>query len=256
MCRSILAATLAVLFAASCGHDDAPMTRAEFCRSYGERECSNVVPACLVPDADCESVRQAWCMAWGQSEEDAQPPRPFDPQNADACLSKVSAVFGVIKNNMAIQASDFRSIDQACARVFHGIGQANESCGIDADCSGSLICDKGRCGTLHQVDPGAGCANIGESCPPGYTCGGETGVLMCEVRPGLDAACDGVPCLEELRCDSGVCVARLLTGTACQSDGDCESRFCEPFALRCGADVRFANGTAACQAYQSGGSGG
>ena len=230
------------------------MTRADFCQSYSENECSNVAPACLVTEADCQSVRQAWCMAWGQSEEDAQPSRPFDPQNAQACLSTVSAVFGALKSNLGIQASDYLSIDKACTRVFHGSAQANDTCGVDADCSGSMTCDKGRCGNAHQVDPGAGCANIGESCPPGYYCGGETGVFVCEVRPGAGANCgDGVPCLEDLRCASGVCAARLLIGTACQDDGDCASQFCEPFALKCGTDVRFADGTPACQAYQSGG---
>jgi len=249
MCKPILAAVLVALVVTSCNRDDRPMTRAEFCQNRSERECSSVAPACLVAEADCQATRQAWCAAWGQGEEDAQ--RPFDPANADACLSRVSAVFGLLKQNLAIDASNFRSIDTACERVFHGNAKANDICSVDADCSGTLICDKGRCGSLRRVDPGAGCANIGETCPLGYYCGGASGVLMCIVRSGFGSGCGaGTICLEDLRCASGFCTGRVSIGLACQDDGDCASGFCEPFASKCGTDVRFADGTPACLAYQ------
>ena len=256
MRKPILAAATAALVALSCSHDDStrdarPMTRAEFCQNYSERECADVVPACLVTEADCLAAQKAWCTAWGQGEEDALPPRPFDPQNANACLAKVSAVFDVLKNNLAIQASDYGSIADACARVFHGDAKANETCAVDADCSGTLICNKDHCGTLSQVAPNAGCANIGEDCPQGYYCGGETGVLICTARPGSGGMCSvGVPCLEDLRCVGGICTDRLDIGFACQGDGDCVSGFCEPFVLKCATAVRFAPETPACQAYQ------
>jgi hypothetical protein len=249
MCKPILAATLATLVVASCNRDDRPMTPADFCQDYSQRECSDVAPACLEPEDDCLTARQAACTDRAQLEESAQ--RPFDPANAGACLSRVSAVFSVLNHDLAIDAKDYRSIDTACARVFHGNATDNQACGVDADCSGTLVCDKGRCGTLHQVDPGAGCANIGEYCPQGYYCGLVSGVLVCAARPGLAAVCSpDIPCLEDLRCDSGICTDRLAIGLACQDDGDCASGFCEPFASKCGTDVRFAAGTPACQAYQ------
>jgi hypothetical protein len=252
MCKPISAALLAALVVTSCNRDDRPMTRAEFCQNRSERECSSVAPACLLPEVDCLAARQAACASQGQIEESAQ--RPFDPANADACLSRVSAVFGVLSHNLAIEAKDYRSIDEACARVFHGNAAANETCGVDADCSGTLVCDKGRCGTWRQVDPGAGCANIGESCPQGYYCGSGSGVWMCTARPGLGAMCDAeVACIEDLRCVGGTCADRLTIGIACQDDGECASGFCEPFASKCATDVRFAEGTSACRAYQPGG---
>lgn len=237
------------MFLAGCSGNDRPMTRAEFCQNYSERECSNVAPACLVPEADCLAARQAACADRAQIEESAQ--RSFDPANADACLSRVSAVFGVLNHNLAIEAEDYRSIDTACARVFHGNAAANEACGVDADCSGTLVCDKGRCGTWRQVDPGAGCANIGEYCPQGYYCGGASGVWMCTARSGLGAVCSPeVSCVENLRCDNGICADRLAIGLACQADGECASAFCEPFAMKCGTGVRFAEESSACKAYQ------
>jgi hypothetical protein len=157
----------------------------------------------------------------------------------------------VLNRNLAIEAKDYRSIDTVCGRVFHGNANAYEVCGVDADCSGTLICDKGRCGSPRQVEPDAGCANIGEYCPLSYYCGDASGVWMCAARPGLGAFCDaGIACLEDLRCANGVCTTRLSIGMACQDDGECASGFCEPFALKCGADVRFAEGTSACLAYQ------
>jgi hypothetical protein len=249
MCKPIFAAALAALVASSCNRDDRVMTLAQFCQSFSQRQCSNVASACLLPEADCLAARQAACAAGAQGEEDLQ--RPFDPANADACLSRVSAVFGLLKQNLAIDARSFRSIDTACERVFHGNAAANDICGFNADCSGTLACDKGRCGSLRQVEPSAGCANIGETCRQGYYCGGASGVLMCTARPGLGAACsEEVPCVENLRCNNGTCADRLVTGFACQDDGECASGFCEPFALKCGTDVRFAEGNLACQAYQ------
>jgi hypothetical protein len=227
------------------------MTRAEFCQYYSERECSNVASACLMVETDCQDVRKAACMAWGQGEEDAFRPRPFDPENADACLAKVSAVFGVLKHDLAIAAKDYESIATACARVFHGSAAANDACDVDADCSGSLICNKDHCGTLSQVEPNAGCANIGEDCTQGYYCGLVQEVLTCTARPGSGEACGpNMDCREDLRCNNGVCEDRLLIGLACQNDGDCASGFCEPFAFECGTDVRFAKNSPACQAYQ------
>jgi hypothetical protein len=250
MCKPILAAGLAALVVTSCNRDDRVMTLAEFCQSFSQRQCTNVARACLLPEADCLAVRQEACAAWAQDEQDLQ--RTFDPANTDACLSRVSAVFGLIEQNLAIDASNFRSIDTACERVFHGNARANEVCLVDADCSGTLNCDKGRCGSLRQVDPNAGCANTGEHCTKGYYCGGSSGVLLCTARPGLGAVCsEEVPCIENLRCDNGICADRLAIGFACQDDGECASGFCEPFALKCGADVRFAPGTPACQAYQA-----
>jgi hypothetical protein len=195
------------------------------------------------------AARQAACADRAQNEEAAQ--RPFDPGNADACLAKVSAVFGVLKEGLAIPAKDYQSLVEECARVFHGDAKANDLCGVNADCSGTMVCDKGRCGTWRQVQPDTGCANIGEYCPQSYTCSRVSETWFCATRPGLGAECspEGA-CLEDLRCDNGICAARLGIGFACQADGDCATGFCEPFALKCGNDVRFADTSPACQAYQ------
>jgi hypothetical protein len=256
MCKPILAAALAAMVSTSCSHDEhggaAPMAQSEFCQHYSENECSNVVPACLVPEFDCMAASQLACEAKVQLQ--ASPLRSFDPAEATACLAKVSAVFAVIKQQTAITAADFSSIDTACARVFHGSAKENESCQIQADCDGALICDRGYCGALQQVGPDKACANPGETCPQGYYCGDSSGLPVCTARPGLGEVCtDQIVCLEDLRCEGGVCTDRLPIGVSCQDDNECASNFCEPFERKCGADVRFAPESPACQAYSAGG---
>jgi hypothetical protein len=44
---------------------------------------------------------------------------------------------------------------------------------------------------------------------------------------------------------------QLGIGADCTVDQDCSSGFCEPYALKCAQDVRFANGSAACTAMGS-----
>jgi hypothetical protein len=236
----------------SCGSGEKRMTREEFCQERATRACTSIAPACLMTEVDCIAADKTGCTLWAEQQETHQPPHSFDSGNAEVCLSRVSAVYGVLKGNLAIGAKDYRSLDEACGRVFHGAAKANEVCAFDDDCTGKLFCDKGRCGTLRQVGPGEGCANIGQTCPQGYACYEATGVWLCTVRPGLGAACsDEFPCLESLRCATEVCVDRLDIGIPCKNDGECASGFCEPYAQKCANDIRFAEGTSVCRLYQT-----
>jgi hypothetical protein len=236
---------------AACDGGGPPLTRAQFSQQVSERECSSVAPACLVGEDDCVTARQTLWTSFARDEETAG--RPFDEANAGPCLAKVKAVYGVLAKNLAIRAKDYRNLGDSCGRVFHGGASANEPCTIDADCTGDLICDKGRCGSLRQVTPGGGCANIGEYCVQGYVCEDSSGVWTCVARRGKGAACSAdSTCLESLRCADGVCTDGLAIGAPCLADTDCASAFCEPFALRCGNDVRFAPETPACLAFQPG----
>jgi hypothetical protein len=250
MHRSIIFAALLSLLFTSCGSGGKPMTREEFCQEVANRECSSIVSVCRIGEVDCLTTSQSACTNWALSEESNVPPRPFDPGKANACLSKVAEVYGMAKSLVAIDATVFHRIDQACDRVFHGAAKAGEPCSIDADCTGALMCDKGHCGNLKQRGPGEGCANIGETCYQGYACYGASGFPVCAPRPGLGAPCNTeIPCLESLRCNNEVCAGRLSIG-ACLTDGECSSGFCDPFAQECADDVRFAEGSSACRAFE------
>ena len=226
------------------------MTVAEFTQALSKNECKSVVSACLIPETDCLSTRQAY---WSQvASEEAKAGRPFDPKNADACLSKVRSVYAALDKGMAIKAADYRDMKHACGRVFHGTSALNGLCAVDADCVDDLICDKQHCGNAIEVGPGKGCANIGEYCSQGFVCETSRGIAMCVARANKEAACTSDDsCLEALRCAGGVCVEGLGIGVACEADEDCDSGFCEPFAFKCGNDIRFASGSPACQNFQA-----
>jgi hypothetical protein len=244
-----LCPTLALAILASCGDDPKPLTPSQFFQERAAIECAAISAACLMPESTCMAGRQAQYATEYQSAVAAFPPRDFIPSNADACLDKVSKVYGKLDQGaVALPGSDYVALQAVCAAVYRGAKQANETCAGDLDCVDGLICDKGFCGTPSLVAPGAGCANIGEYCPTGSYCSSATGVWLCSAKvPALGYCDDSTPCLEALRCSAGTCVARLGIGEACTSDLDCSgSGFCEPYALKCANDIRFANGTAAC----------
>jgi hypothetical protein len=239
---------LGPLLAMGCGNENKSLTPTDFVNQYAEDVCAGVSPACLIPLATCTSIQitdrnqkaqEAAGLGWS-----------FVPDAGQTCLAKVGSIYGALKTSAVVKAADFEAMHQACDQVYRGPGKVNEVCTADADCTSGLICDKGHCGNKSVVPPGAGCANIGETCPVGSYCGASTdGIRSCTPKIGLGGACgEAAPCLETLRCPAGVCAAQLGIGEKCAVDQDCASKFCEPFAYQCADDVRFANHSAACVA--------
>ena len=231
-----------------CGSQPGPLTQTDFCNKYAQDVCAGVVPACLVTTATCTAGQLNACTTAARSNAG----RDFIPANAEDCLNKVSSTYGKLKQgSVALNAADIQAMDQACSDVYRGTVLANGPCTADADCLDGLICDvaKGYCGTSKLVAQGAGCANIGETCPAGFFCSAITGVWLCLSKAGLGGACDAAnPCQENLRCKAGTCVVQLDIGEVCTLDQDCSTGFCEPYAGLCAQDLRFANHTAACVA--------
>jgi hypothetical protein len=239
---------LSMLTLLGCGSQPGPLTQTDYCNEYAQGVCSGVVPACLVTTATCMAVQLDKCTADAQYNAG----RVFIPANAETCLNKVSSTYSKLKQgSVALSAADLQAKDQACGDVYRGPVEKNGPCTADADCLDGLICDvaKGYCGTSKLVAQGAGCANIGETCPAGFYCSAITGVWLCLGRAGLGGACDAAnPCMENLRCSTGTCVVQLGIGEQCAVDQDCKTGLCEPYAGLCAQDVRFANHTAACVA--------
>ncbi len=253
MSKHLVLVSLAMTGLAACGSGDKGMTVDDFVEEVSEIECASVTSACLITESECQRTRRAH---WSDmARKAAMAGRPFDSDNADDCLSKVKSVSKDVKKGMmGISPKDFREQERLCDRVFHGLAQKNQPCGVSADCVDDLVCDKFYCGRRVEVAAGAQCANIGEFCTAGYTCAviGSGPVRQCVPRAAKGAVCDREDvCQETLRCTGGVCADGLGAGEICQADDDCADGFCEPFALKCSYDVRFADGTPACKAYQS-----
>jgi hypothetical protein len=241
---------IVIFFIPSCSDETPSTTQVQFCDQYAQALCSEVSAACLFPINGCIANRANECFA--QASTAAALGQSYVATKADLCLNKVTEVYSKLrKGAVALKPTDLESVISTCKQVYQGNRRQNESCVEDADCLEGLICDKGRCGTSVLLAPGSGCANIGERCTEGYFCGPTDGVLACISKVGVNSACNtDVPCLESLRCHDGLCVSRLLIGEPCLFHHDCASNFCEPYAVKCANDVRFANGSAACLALQ------
>lgn len=245
---------LASLSALGCGNEDKPLTPAEFTDRYVQSVCTAVSEACLMTSSACVSEQLSERAQTDQAAVTAG--RAFMPADAQTCLDKVATVYGKLDHGtVALAPADLRALAQACAPVYRGNKLAGQTCAVDEDCIAGLLCDhgktadSGRCGSRAPVAQGEGCANIGEVCPVGFYCGVAAELRKCLPKVGLGGACDAqTPCLESYRCADGTCIAQLGVGEVCSTDQDCATGFCEPYAGKCAADVRFANGSAACVA--------
>lgn len=244
----------ALLLALGCGNDARPLTPADFNNHFANTVCSAVSQACLMTATACMAAELDQLAQEDQAAVAAG--RVFMPASAQKCLDDASKVYGKLKQGtVALAASDVQDLASTCDQVYRGVTVAGQVCTVDEDCVAGLICDhgktpdSGRCGTPTVVLQGGGCANIGELCPTGSYCALVNGLWSCQAKVTLGGACDAsTPCLENLRCAGAVCAAQLDIGEPCTADQDCVSGFCEPYAQKCAADVRYANGSAACVA--------
>jgi hypothetical protein len=240
------------LFALGCGAQNEPgnksLTPSDFINQYAQNVCAGVSPACLLTMDACTSIQIDDRSRKAQAAADKG--WSLVPDAAQTCLRLVGSLYGSLKNNAVVKAADFKAMEQACDQVYRGPRTVNAICELDADCTPGLICDKFYCGTKTVVPQGAGCANIGETCPAGSYCAVlAEGLRTCAPKIGLGGACNvSTPCLEALRCPAGVCAVQLGIGEKCTVDQDCASQFCEPYLYLCADDVRFANHSAACVA--------
>lgn len=230
-----------------CDNEPAPLTPSQYFQQRADAVCSALERACLLDVAKCSTARLGEYMA--EANAAVASFREFIPSNAELCIAKVREVYGKLRDGMvAMPPSDYQAVQLLCANVYRGATPEHGPCHVNADCLGNLVCDKGYCGTAKLVVAGGGCANIGEYCPAGSYCNGATGVWMCTAKVGLLASCTTSPCMENLRCAAGFCAARLPIGEACVSDDDCAEGICHPYAGKCAADIRFADGNSACLA--------
>lgn len=231
------------VLALGCLREGDALTESEFCAEYAVRQCARVAQTCGFPQDSCVPIRERACRDFADKQRTVA--RPYSAESVPACLKKVSEVYG----KLPIPASALADVDDVCSRVYQGGTPANEPCTVDYDCSGQLICDKGRCGPRRLVGSGAGCANIGEICPRTEHCSSASGITLCTRKQEKGATCGPMmPCMDELRC-SGVCVERLPFAARCVSHDECQSWYCDPHVKQCLNDLAFAPGSPSCLAY-------
>lgn len=215
---------------AACGDDDPPAakypTSESFCGAKAAAECKPVAAACTVSEDTCKIARANACnVAAGQATAQG---RTYRSGNAEACIEKTTAVY----ETRVIDSVKLAAFEEACERVFNGAKTKSDRCASAYDCEGSLVCDldKGFCAdrvTKKLKDP---CNNPGDICDAGLFCEGQPGAKFCATKIAVGGACSppALPCAEDLRCATSICVALQEAGQVCQADDECKTGFCNP----------------------------
>ncbi|HEY4185281.1 MAG TPA: hypothetical protein VGP07_09440 [Polyangia bacterium] len=218
------------LLAASCGKSTPAPTIASFCAQKAEKECgsatSGVAYSCGATVTACTTARAAVCTATAEAEESLT--RPFRADAIGNCLNKTAAAYTAA----TITPDLTDAMNDACARVFSGSNKVLTTCASDYDCDTNLICDRTVCAKRVSVATDAPCNNPGETCPAAQFCGGVYPTQQCKAKAALAAACDvATPCLDNLRCLSGACMAKVGVRGACATDADCDASapYCDAY---------------------------
>jgi hypothetical protein len=233
-------------------------TETDFCTQKAKDEC--LVNCAPIAMADCVAFRKGLCLD-AATAATASGTRVFTPANQADCLNRTKSAYS---STAPITPATMAQIDRACNYVFQGNKQLlSDACQSQFECAGttngSIVCDKGFC--AMQSSPkavGMPCGNPGDVCATGTYCATSGAVPQCAARPQTGDSCStDIPCLENLRCVGGSCVARVAAGTACTTNDDCPTSgatYCDPYAGSiCDSGLTFANGSPSCQAFAGGG---
>jgi hypothetical protein len=213
-----------------------------FCGAKAEEECKVVASACSLTEVQCVQTRKSSCVSAANASTSQG--RTYRAGNAENCIAKVTEVY----KDRQIAAEKEAAMNDACERVFLGSKAKTEACSNPYDCEGSsLVCDKNRCAERVERNEGDGCNNAGEVCKAGFFCKDEGGQRYCRPKQKEGLICDDKnPCIETLRCSNN-CIARNPTGTACFSNDDCTTGFCNA-DKKCGAKL-YASETGTCKDF-------
>src|SRR3569623_3808817 len=133
---------------------------------------TGVAHDCGATVAACTSLRVAACTSLAMQQNVTHPLR------ADAvgdCLSKTEAADAL----GTITPAARQTADDACARVFSGMGKFLTPCTSTLDCDVGLICDRTVCATPKVVALNSLCNNPGETCPSKQYCAGVVPPQIC-----------------------------------------------------------------------------
>jgi len=237
---------LAAVFA-GCDDKDAPLTQAQFCEQKAKHECQ-VATRCGVMTDVCVAARSDECRDF--AKESSTVTRAYKSDNVGPCLDKTKSVYA----KSTITQTDLAALNEACGRVFEGSSTTTDSCTVDYDCLGPLVCDKAKCGARVAKNKGEQCSNAGEVCALGsYCASSDNGSHLCTARATKGQPCSATaPCLENLRCNGATCADRFGIGETCANNDDCASA--APYCDRdnqntCQVGLMFAPKAPACSAY-------
>ncbi len=233
------------------GGSSAPKTETDFCVEKAEHECKTLVSKCQFAEATCVTARTAACSnVLAPSQRSTV--RAFQEKNIPDCTRAIDTILA----KDSITPADWQKLADACNRVWAATRAKGEICTSTYDCEKNLFCDKGLCASEIKKNSKDFCSDPGAICVAGEYCELVSATaFQCIARAGSGQACipqaDGKKpvCVESLRCVGGKCEEKVAVSTTCASDGDCQSGLCDPFALKCRTEIRFAADSPGCLAY-------
>jgi len=236
------------------GGSSAPKTETDFCIEKAEAECKTLLSKCQFTEATCVTARTAACNnVLAPSQRSTV--RAFTEENISACTGAIKSIL----SKDAISPADWQKLTDACNRVWAASRPKGELCTSSYDCEEGLFCDsvKGRCATEIKKKAMEFCADPGSVCVAGEYCEKlDATTFQCVARAGSGQACGAQPdgmknplCVDSLRCVAGKCEAKVAPGMSCTTNGDCDTGLCDPFAMKCRTEIRFAADSPGCNAY-------
>ncbi|MDZ4693970.1 MAG: hypothetical protein SGI86_02405 [Deltaproteobacteria bacterium] len=234
------------------GGSSAPRSETDFCVEKAEHECETLLSKCSFPEATCVTARTAACTnVLAPSQRSTV--RAFNERNISDCTRAIDSTL----SKDSISPAEWQKLTDACSRVWSGNLPKQGACTSSYDCEKNLFCDKGFCASEIVKKAPDFCTESGAICAKGEYCEQISATQFgCLVRAGTGLACGTQPdgkkplCVESLRCVAGKCVEKLAVQMSCASNDDCQTGLCEPFAMKCLSDIRFAPFTPACSAYE------
>lgn len=240
----VAAASTAVTLAAcsSTDPDKYPSSDA-FCSAKAGEECKAAGYCGTNTDA-CKRQRTQICSQAAAQAVGAG--RAYRASNAEDCINKTHNLFA----NPSFTPAAKADAEYACGKVFKGNVQTNGQCTLDFDCSGELVCDKGRCASKTTKKLNEPCANPGEVCDATTFCAKDgSGLVVCQAKHKQGETCSTstdapVACVDTTRCaGTGFCEARVPQGGACDVGADqcaAEAPYCDDTTKKCVTQIIFA----------------
>jgi hypothetical protein len=262
----VVASSMAMLGMSGCGSNSDPVSGPQYaypdvtsyCAARAKAECSAVVlDSCQSAETSCMTTRQGLC---GQS---VPPGAKYRPAQADACIAAVAAAYTDDK----FTAAERDAIDEACSKLFEGLGEKGSTCSSNTDCNldAQLECvkptgaDTGTCQVPDLKQPGDPCSAADAVCKEGYFCTSSTPKTCAKKLPSGEACNDVLPCDDTLRCvptappaTDGLCEPKLPIQSSCQVDDDCADGFCLQIAgeLKCASSIKLSPNEPACADFR------
>jgi hypothetical protein len=225
-----------------------------FCTDSAQARCQ-IAGTCSVDAFACQAFQFKQCTTDAQLATGANT-RVFNSDNAAACVQALQNLFG--SNTTAVGFAQIQSVNDTCARVYAGTGNAGAFCRLEYDCVNGLVCapktpggTPSVCAAPQPVQQGQSCAAIGSQCPADTYCAQQNGnAPQCASCPGAGEPCaEQEYCMSAQRCVRGTCVDRGGAGTPCvpgQDDCAADNPYCDPYSSQCTPGMTFQPNSVDC----------